>query len=84
MRHDQLLLLGPELLILHEMVIVQDRTLQVIRVPTWVVQLYFPGILHLGHKLDNLMCGYFKSDICCCALKILHGSNPIIIHLDYI
>ena len=40
MKHDQLLGLEPELLILHELVIDQYRYLHVNGVPTWVVQLY--------------------------------------------
>ena len=75
--HDQFLGLEPGLLILHEMLSDQDIILQVIGVPTWVVQICYLAILHPLHKLDIPICGDFNSNICCCACKILHGSNTI-------
>ena len=83
-RTDQLLGLETELLIINEMVSDQDIYLHVGGVPTWVVQLYQLTSFHTRHKLDRPMCGYFESNIFCCDCKILHGSNTIIIHLEYI
>ena len=39
-RHDQVLSLGPELLILHKMVSVKDISLHVKGATTWLVQIY--------------------------------------------
>ena len=61
--HDQFMGLESDLLILHEMVSVQDISLHVIRVTTWLVQIYRLAILHLGHNMDRSMCGDFKSNI---------------------
>ena len=83
-RHDQLLGLEPELLILNEMLSVQDISLHVNRVPTWVVQLYCPLPLNPRHRMERPICGDFKSNVCCCVFKVIHGNNPIIIHLEYI
>ena len=58
-RHDQLLVLEPELLIMHKIMSDQDRSLRVIVVTTWVLQLYFPAIFNRIHKLDSRMCGGF-------------------------
>ena len=58
-RHEQFLGLEPELLILHEMVSVQNRSLHMREVSTWVVQLYCLEIFHPIHKLENPMCCYF-------------------------
>ena len=57
--HDQLLGLEQGLLILHEMVSDQDRSLHMSGVPPWVVQIYCLAILHPRYKLDIPMCGYF-------------------------
>ena len=83
-RHNQFLGLGPELIILHEIVSVQDISLHRRGVNTWVAQIYFCAILYPRHKLDIPMRGNFKSNICCCDWKLLHGINTIIIHLEYI
>ena len=58
-KHDKLLGLEPELLIMHEMVSVQDIYLHLSDVTTWVVQLYCLAILHLRNKLESPMCGDF-------------------------
>ena len=58
-RHDQFMGLEPEILILHEILINRDKSLHVIRVPTWLVQLYFLAIFHLRHKLYIPMCSYY-------------------------
>ena len=83
-RHDHLLGLEPELMILHELVSDQDIYLHVRGVATWVVHIYCIAIFNPIHKLDIPMCGDFKSHVICCAFKILHGSNPTSIHLEYI
>ena len=57
--HDQFMGLESDLLILHEMVSVQDISLQVSRIPTWVFQIYVLPILHPRHKQEIPMCGYF-------------------------
>ena len=54
--HYQLMYLEPELLILHEIVSEQDISLQVIGVPTTVVQIYCLVILHPRHKLEIPVC----------------------------
>ena len=53
-RHDPLLGLEPELLILHEMVSEQDRSLHLSGFPTWLVQLCCLAIFHPIHKLEIL------------------------------
>ena len=58
-RHDQLLGLELEILILHEMVADQDRSLHVSGVPTWLVHLCGLKIFDPIHKLDSPMCGEF-------------------------
>ena len=83
-RHDQFPGLQPEILILHEMVSDQDRSLHMIRVPTWVVQLYCLEILYQRHKYAYPCVAIFRRNIYCCAWKILQRSSPIIIHLEYI
>ena len=65
--HKQFLGLEPDLLILHEMVIVQDIYLHVSGFPIWVVQLFFLEIFHPRHKMDIPMCSDFKSNVFCCA-----------------
>ena len=51
-RHDQFLGLGPELLILHEMVSIPDIFLHTIVDTTWLGQIYCLEILHPKHKPD--------------------------------
>ena len=58
-RHDQFMGLEPEILILHEILINRDKSLHVIRVPTWLFQLCFIAILHPRHKLYSPMGGDF-------------------------
>ena len=58
-RQDQFLGLEPELLILHEILIDQDRYLRVIKVTNWAVQIYYLKIFHPIHKLDIPVCRYF-------------------------
>ena len=58
-RHEKLLGLELELLIMHEMVSYQDKSLHMIGVTTWAVQIYCLEILHPRHKLDRPMCGDF-------------------------
>ena len=57
--HEQLLVLEPELLILHEMLSYQYISLHVIRDPAWLVQICCLAIFHPGHTLEIPMCGYF-------------------------
>ena len=78
-RREQLLVLWPELLILHGMGIIQDRFLYVIMVPTWVVHIYC--LCDISSKTYT---GQPHVNFCCCAYKLLNWSNPIIIHLEYI
>ena len=58
--HDQFMDLGPELLILYEMVSDHDRSLYVIGVTTWLVQISCLAILHTIHKMEIPKCGGFK------------------------
>ena len=58
-KHDQLLDLEPDLLIMYKMISDQDRSLHVSRVLTWVVQIYFPAIFNTNNKLDSPMCDDF-------------------------
>ena len=58
-RYAQLLGLELELLILNGIVSDQDRSLYVIKFPTWVFHIYSLKILHPGHKLGSYMCADF-------------------------
>ena len=62
-RHNQLLGLEPELLILHEIMSDRDRPLHVSGVTTWVVQICCLEILNPRHKLEIPMCGDFKGNV---------------------
>ena len=73
-----------ELLIMHKIVSDQYRFLHMSGVPTWIFQLDCLEILHPRNKLEIPMCVFFKRNLCCFPWKLLHGSNPIMIHLNCI